>query len=176
MLQLMQVLYSIRHKAFSMWSLTVAEWDFPSCSEASTWTAKKESQGFRQLTAAAHGVMIDGGYADLLRVHYEKPGKTPKTPPVTQVPSQAQSFHTFTTAEIRRCAQEISDPCTDHQEGRIVPPLLLLKTLLQQYPIHSGQIRFYAPIPPETPILLARTTAGMEGYANQVRLFDLSMN
>lgn len=174
MLQLIQVLFSVRHKALSRWTLSAAEWDFPSCSEASTWTAVKESQGFSHLTLAAHGVMIDGGFADLLRVHYIKPGKRPPSSAAATVPPQASPFHTFSSGEIRRYAEETGDPSA--QDAQTVPPLLLLKTLLQKYPTHSGQIRFHGPIPMETPIFLLRNEMGMTGYANDGTLFDVSVN
>lgn len=176
MLQLIQVLYSIRHKAHSLWTLMMAEWDFPSCSESSSWIAKKESGGFSRLVIAAHGVMMTKSYADLLRVHYEKPGKNPATPERCAVPADAAPLHTFSPAEICRYASEVDDPCPAHQAGEVVPPLLLLKTLLNLQPIHSGQIRFLAPIPVNTTVFLVRDGQGMSGYADNIKIFELNMN
>lgn len=176
MLQLIQVLYSIRHKAHALWTLVMAEWDFPSCSESSSWTANREAQGFRHLAIAARGVMMSGGFADLLRVRYQKPGKAPLSPESVIVPADAVPLHTFSASEVRRYAAEVSDPCPAHQEGSVVPPLLLLKTLLRQQPIHSGQIRFHAPIPVETPVLLAREGNSLVGYADAAKVFDLNVN
>lgn len=174
MLQLIQVLFSIRHKALSRWTLSAAEWDFPSCSESSTWKAVKESQGFSHLTLAAHGVMMDGDFADLLRVHYVKPGKHPSVPAPVSVPSEASPFHTFSPGEISRYAEETGDPSA--QGTQTVPPLLLLRTLLQKYPTHSGQIRFHAPISQEIPVFLLRDETGMTGYVQQMKVFDVSLN
>lgn len=176
MLQLIQVLYSIRHKAHSLWTLVMAEWDFPSCSESSSWVAKKEVSGFRRLVIAARGVMMVGGYADLLRVHYEKPGKVPISPEKAAVPEDAVKLHTFSPAEIQRYTAEVGDPHPAHEAAEAVPPLLLLKTLLSKQPIHSGQIRFLAPIPVGAEILLAKEGAGLSGYADGVKLFELNMN
>lgn len=176
MLQLIQVLYSIRHKAHTLWTLVMAEWDFPSCSESSSWTAVREGQGFRHLTIAARGVTMMGSFADLLRVRYEKPGKTSVVPKPVSVPADAVPLHTFSSSEVLRYVGEVSDPCPAHQEGSVVPPLLLLKTLLSQQPIHSGQIRFYAPIPVDTPVLLARKGNSLVGYAGAVNVFDLNVN